>query len=431
MTLTATPNPGYEFDHWSGDLSGSDNPAEIRMEGAKNVTANFIDTTPPELTINQPYDEQYFTTPNITVAGTASDESGIWQVTVNGEIAEGTTDWSKDIALNYGQNTITVIAYDDSPNHNSTIKTLTVTYAELGDVSLDNNITGYDAALVLQHTVEIFILNEEQQKIADVDGDEDVDAMDASWTLRCAVGKGCEFPVQTGKPAAIADLSNYNIAVSLPSLSIKPNQPILLPIQIKQDNSVVSAFEMTLNYESGVLVPTKVITTDAAKDYSLEYQVKEGKINISLAGAEAIAKSGDFVRVEFEPQTQSMTTRISLENVRLNGKLITSISQGIIEILPEKYALLQNFPNPFNPETWIPFQLKEEAEVVIRIYNVKGELVRVLSIGPKPAGSYLSKEKSAFWNGKNRSGEAVANGLYFYTFKAGDFTASRKMILVK
>ncbi|MBC8457062.1 MAG: T9SS type A sorting domain-containing protein, partial [Deltaproteobacteria bacterium] len=104
---------------------------------------------------------------------------------------------------------------------------------------------------------------------------------------------------------------------------------------------------------------------------------------------------------------------------------------GSVTVLPSSSALLQNFPNPFNPETWIPFELAKEAEVVIRIYNIKGELVRTLSIGYKPAGSYLSKEKAVFWNGKNQNGEAVANGLYFYTLKAGKFQATRNMILVK
>ena len=101
------------------------------------------------------------------------------------------------------------------------------------------------------------------------------------------------------------------------------------------------------------------------------------------------------------------------------------------QLSPTQTALLQNYPNPFNPETWIPFELAKEAEVVINIYNIKGELVRTLSIGRQPAGCYLSKEKAVFWNGKNQSGEAVANGLYFYAFKAGEFQATRKMILVK
>ncbi|MBM3238075.1 T9SS type A sorting domain-containing protein [Candidatus Poribacteria bacterium] len=105
--------------------------------------------------------------------------------------------------------------------------------------------------------------------------------------------------------------------------------------------------------------------------------------------------------------------------------------ETMTQLPPKHTTLLQNYPNPFNPETWIPFQLAKEAEVVIQIYNIKGELVRVLSIGHKSAGCYLSKEKAVFWNGKNQSGEAVANGLYFYTLKAGEFQATRKMILVK
>jgi hypothetical protein len=389
------------------------------------------DTIPPTLTISQPYDGQNFTTSDITVKGTASDESGIWKVTVNGDVASGTTSWSKNITLNKGTNTITVIASDDSPNHNSKTKTLTVTHGVLGDVSLDGNITSYDAVLILQHTVEILILNDEQKKIADVDCNERITAWDASLILQYVVGRITEFPCQTGKPPAIADLSNYNIAISLPSLSVKPNEPILLPIQIKQDMSVVSACELTLNYETGILTPTRVMATDATKEYKLEYQIKDGKINIALAGAEAIAKSVALAQIEFAPQSQAMISRISLEKVRLNGRLVPVAAQGTIEILPEKSALLQNFPNPFNPETWLPYQLTREAEVVIQIYNIKGELVRTLSIGHKPAGSYLSKEKAVLWNGKNQNGEAVANGLYFYTLKAGNFQATRKMILVK
>ena len=107
------------------------------------------------------------------------------------------------------------------------------------------------------------------------------------------------------------------------------------------------------------------------KDYTLEYRIKNGKINISLAGAETITKNAASLQVEFQPQIQPLISQLTLENVRLNGKLVPSIVKGTIEILPQKSALLQNFPNPFNPETWIPYQLKEEAEVVIQIYNFR------------------------------------------------------------
>jgi hypothetical protein len=96
-----------------------------------------------------------------------------------------------------------------------------------------------------------------------------------------------------------------------------------------------------------------------------------------------------------------------------------------------KTTLFQNYPNPFNPETWIPYQLAQETVVTIHIYDIAGKLVRQLELGNKPAGFYTSREQSAYWNGRNESGEQASSGLYFYTIRAGNFTATRKMILVK
>ncbi len=94
--------------------------------------------------------------------------------------------------------------------------------------------------------------------------------------------------------------------------------------------------------------------------------------------------------------------------------------------------LLQNYPNPFNPETWIPYQLAEESEVKVRIYGMGGKLIRQLNLGYKPAGFYLNREKAAYWDGRrDDSGESVASGVYFYTFQAGDFTETKKMIVVR
>ena len=98
---------------------------------------------------------------------------------------------------------------------------------------------------------------------------------------------------------------------------------------------------------------------------------------------------------------------------------------------PKETALLTNYPNPFNPETWIPYQLSEPAAVTIRIYSVKGGLVRTLVLGHQPAGMYHRKSRAAYWDGRNAQGETVASGLYFYTLSAGDFTATRKMLIRK
>ena len=93
--------------------------------------------------------------------------------------------------------------------------------------------------------------------------------------------------------------------------------------------------------------------------------------------------------------------------------------------------LLANFPNPFNPETWIPYQLAKPTEVTITIYAANGQVVRTLALGHQPAGFYYSRSRAAYWDGRNAVGEPVASGVYFYTIIAGDFTATRKMLIRK
>jgi flagellar hook assembly protein FlgD len=92
---------------------------------------------------------------------------------------------------------------------------------------------------------------------------------------------------------------------------------------------------------------------------------------------------------------------------------------------------LQNYPNPFNPETWIPYQLREPGEVVIFLYNANGQLVRTLSLGQRSSGFYLGRTKAAYWDGHNDAGEKVASGSYFYQIKAGDFSSTRRMLVLK
>ena len=107
------------------------------------------------------------------------------------------------------------------------------------------------------------------------------------------------------------------------------------------------------------------------------------------------------------------------------------LEQLLARLLPKETALLPNYPNPFNPETWIPYQLAAPADVTLYIYSVDGTLVRTLALGHQPTGMYHSKNRAAYWDGRNEHGEIVANGLYFYTLSAADFTATRKMLIRK
>ena len=110
---------------------------------------------------------------------------------------------------------------------------------------------------------------------------------------------------------------------------------------------------------------------------------------------------------------------------------IVNLQRLLASLIPEKTALLANYPNPFNPETWIPYQLAEPAEVRLHIYAASGVLIRELDLGQQPVGMYQSRGRAAYWDGKNEVGESVASGIYFYTLTAGDFAATRKMLILK
>ena len=110
---------------------------------------------------------------------------------------------------------------------------------------------------------------------------------------------------------------------------------------------------------------------------------------------------------------------------------ILFLEQLLAALVPKETALLANYPNPFNPETWIPYQLSTPADVAVTIYGVNGEVVRQLALGHQAAGRYESRNRAAHWDSRNAVGEPVASGVYFYTLTAGDFTATRKMLIRK
>ena len=97
----------------------------------------------------------------------------------------------------------------------------------------------------------------------------------------------------------------------------------------------------------------------------------------------------------------------------------------------QETKLLPNYPNPFNPDTWIPYQLSEASTVTLKIYDVSGSLVRTIEVGHKPVGYYLTRERAVYWEGQNQNGEPVSSGVYFYTLNTDIYTQTRRMVIVK
>ena len=110
---------------------------------------------------------------------------------------------------------------------------------------------------------------------------------------------------------------------------------------------------------------------------------------------------------------------------------IVVLEQLLAVLTPKETVLLPNYPNPFNPETWIPYELGATSHVQITISDSRGTIVRRLDIGHQRAGYYRERERAAYWDGRNGSGERVASGLYFYTLTADDFIATGKMLIGK
>ena len=110
---------------------------------------------------------------------------------------------------------------------------------------------------------------------------------------------------------------------------------------------------------------------------------------------------------------------------------IENLERLLASLIPEETALLANYPNPFNPETWIPYQLARAADVTLTIYDTQGVLVRQLDLGHQQAGYYTDRTRAAYWDGRNHLGEAVGSGVYFYHLSAGDYSTIRKMVILK
>ena len=110
---------------------------------------------------------------------------------------------------------------------------------------------------------------------------------------------------------------------------------------------------------------------------------------------------------------------------------IENLENLLASLIPEETALFRNYPNPFNPETWIPYHLANDTDVSLFIYGMDGALVRELDLGHQRAGYYTDRSRAAYWDGRNTLGEPVASGVYFYQFRAGDYSQMRKMVILK
>ena len=209
------------------------------------------------------------------------------------------------------------------------------------------------------------------------------------------------------------------------------------PPQFTEGNSTTRS--VAENTAAGTNIGEAVTATDA-DNHPLAY---------SLSGTDAdafdiVSTSGQLktkAALDYETQDTYTVTVTAYDGNNGGDRITVTItvtdavgaapSVETLPALPQTTELLTNFPNPFNPETWIPYQLAKHAEVTLTIYDIRGRVVRELKLGHQPADIYHNRSRAIHWDGRNAFGEKVATGIYFYTLKAGDYTATRKLLIRK
>ena len=220
---------------------------------------------------------------------------------------------------------------------------------------------------------------------------------------------------------------------ALPDVSQQIPVPQMLPWDINNDG-VVNTQDLILISNSFGMEPPEHPKVDVNKDGKVDIldlllvAVHFGESNNLTAPS-----TRPYIRPEHSEVVEKWLTEARLaddgSNVFKQG--IATLEHLINTAMPLETALLANYPNPFNPETWIPYDLAEAANVYLHIYSAKGESVQQLSLGFQTAGTYRTRSRAAYWDGRNAAGEAVASGIYFYTLQAGQFKTTRQMVIIR
>ncbi len=344
------------------------------------------------------------------------------------------------------------LAFTDAAVNNSTGERIKVNpqssdfiIGYLGDVTCDAKIDASDAREVLQMTVS-GSSPYEKGMLADVSGDGTVSPFDAVLILQHAEGMRPNLPAEVGETVLAPKLA------SSPRMSIPPSPPfpkggrgdlgrfdgkvgknISVPVDV--DVAGLMSGQMNLTFDERLLKVLSVTQGEMIKTGELTYHAEGEKLHIAFANPKAIEGKGILFNVDFEIQKSSgiaSDATVIINWVQLNDVELPIQFMGRVHLLPSETRLLHNYPNPFNPETWIPYQLATDTEdVSIVIYNLGGQIVRTLRLGSRSAGMYLSKERAAHWDGRNQQGERVASGIYIYHFRADNYQAIRKMVIRK
>jgi Tol biopolymer transport system component len=324
----------------------------------------------------------------------------------------------------------------------------------IGDVTGNGEITAFDGSWVLEYVANELagtsvplpieskkptwadgpLTPAQARTVADVEpSDATVTADDARYILQRAVLIIDSLPVSLpAAPALTAGAYGLHGAAS----GTRPGARITVSLDT-QGITALHSGEMLFEFDPALLTPVSARLRDTTPYTHRPLVVNkrgEGLFAVVFTSAEALDGRSGLLDVEFEATNNVAHPArgdIRLSRLRLNRDLVEPNFSYGFTIQPYEFRLFANFPNPFNPETWISFELNAAADVVIDIYSMDGRRVRRLELGSLPMGEYADRNGAAYWDGRNSLGEASVSGLYIYQLRAGDDTAMRRMMLLK
>ena len=230
----------------------------------------------------------------------------------------------------------------------------------------------------------------------------------------------------TSAMAAASPIENADLHSLLTGIQVTDTTPVLGlrgSIVDEETGLKVGGFRVTVKNLSTGREATAVTTPDGAGYRLTVVDIETGQA----------AQIGDILEVSAQSPYSSIGVQplrytVTAEDV-LHSRI--QLAELVAYKIPAETELLSNYPNPFNPETWIPYRLAEDANVTLTIYDLSGHFVRTLDVGHRIASAYESRSKAIHWDGKNGLDERVASGIYFYTLTAGDYSATRRMVILK
>ena len=212
----------------------------------------------------------------------------------------------------------------------------------------------------------------------------------------------------------------------------------LTGIEVRDTTLVLGLSGSIVDEETGLKVEGfRVTVKNLSTDRAVAAVTGHDEISYQLAIVDIETRRAATIGDILEISAQSPNPFIGVKPLRYTitaedvKRSHIQLPELVVYEIPAETQLLSNYPNPFNPETWIPYRLAEDAFVTLTIYNQTGQIVRTLDVGHQTAAVYESRSKAIYWDGRNGLGEQVASGVYFYHLSAGDYSATRKMLILK